>query len=166
MADNMSDASSDEISSRLANDCLNNLKCLLIDNSYYKYIRIDENGKLKWKDDYEALKDFVKKTLKLNGRWSAPSGHLKLFQEATGSIAIRFYTNSTSLLIQGEQGEVYTKLLIQKLKNNNGNGEPNGVVAENSSCTPVNSEELLNAYEVSISEQSPEIFTCDEGILI
>ena len=31
------------------------------------------------KDDYEALKDFVTKTLKLNGRWSAPNSHLKLF---------------------------------------------------------------------------------------
>ena len=166
MAVNMSDVNSDEVSSCLANDCLNNLKCLLIDNSYYKYIRIDENGKLKCKDDHKALKDFVKKTLKLNGRWSAPSGHLKLFQEATGSIAIRFYTSSTSLLIQGEQGEVYTKLLIQKLRKNDGNGGPNGVVAEDGSCTPVNFEELLNACGVSVCEQSPEISTCDEGILI
>ena len=76
MAESMSDAST----SYSTKDCLSNLKTLQIDSNYSKCIIIDQNGKLKWKN-YEALKDFTKKTLKLNRTWASPGVNLKLFNE-------------------------------------------------------------------------------------
>ena len=107
----MSDASTDVSTCYSTNDCLSNLKTLQIDDCNGKDIIIDENRKLKWKESYEALKVYVNKTLKLNGKWSSPGGNLKLFNETTGSIIIRYYTNSASLLIQGEKGESFTNIL-------------------------------------------------------
>jgi hypothetical protein len=66
MAVNMSDVSTDVSTCYSTNDCLSNLKTLQIDDSNGKDIIIDENIKLKWKENYEALKHFAKKTLKLN----------------------------------------------------------------------------------------------------
>ena len=72
MAVNMSDASTDVSTCYSTNHCQSNLKTLQIDDSNGKDIIIDENRKLKWKESYEALKVYVKKTLKLNGKWSSP----------------------------------------------------------------------------------------------
>jgi hypothetical protein len=74
-----------------------------------------ENGKLKWNGSFEGLKDFVETTLGLKGKWSSPGGHLKLFREASESIVIRHYTNSASILVQGQNGEIFTKILMEKL---------------------------------------------------
>jgi hypothetical protein len=63
------------------------------------------NGKLKWNEDFESLKYFIKTTLNLTGKWSSPGGHLKLFDEDSGRLIVRFYTNSTSLLFQGDEGK-------------------------------------------------------------
>ncbi|CAB3982808.1 Hypothetical predicted protein [Paramuricea clavata] len=164
MAVNMSDASTDVSTCYSTNDCLSNLKTLQIDYSNGKDIIIDENKKLKWKESYEALKVFVKKTLKLNGKWSSPGGNLKLFNETTGSIILRYYTNSASLLIQGEKGESFTNILIKKLSTMHPNSGTN-IIADDNSCEPEKSEESQNMYDVSISEQSQDIFTFDQRIL-
>jgi hypothetical protein len=164
MAVNMSDASTDVSTFYSTNHCLSNLKTLQIDDGNGKDIIIDENRKLKWKKSYEALKVYVKKTLKLNGKWSSPGGNLKLFNETTESIMIRYYTNSASLLIQREKGELFTNILIKMLSTMHPNSETN-IIADDNSCEPEKSEESQNVYDVSISEQSQDIFTFDEGIL-
>lgn len=74
----MSDVSSYVNTGDWTTDCLSNLKSLQIQiDSIGKSIVIDDNGKLKWTEDYEALKNFVKKALKLDGKWSS-RGPLKL----------------------------------------------------------------------------------------
>ena len=164
MADNMSDVSSHLNTSYSTMDCLSNLKTLQIDHNYNKCVTIDGDGKLKWKENYEALKDFVKKILKLNGKWSSPGGHLKLFSEAQDSIIIRYYTNSTSLLFQGEKGESFANILIQKLSTMHSNTEVE-VMAENFPCESEKAEELQMMCDVTISDQPQGTSTFCQGIL-
>ena len=55
-----------------------------------------KKGKLKWSDDYESLHSFIESTFKLKGKWPSPGEHLKSFKNASESVIIRYYTNSTS----------------------------------------------------------------------
>ncbi|CAB4009148.1 Hypothetical predicted protein [Paramuricea clavata] len=64
----------------------------------------------------------------------------------------------------GEKGESFTNILIKKLSTMHPNSETN-IIAEDNSCEPEKSEESQNVYDVSISEQSQDIFAFDEGIL-
>ena len=77
-----------------------------------------EKGKLKWTDDFESLQHFIKSTLKLEGNWSATGGHLKLFNEESDSIIIRYYTNTTWILFQGDEGKKFMNILAKKITSN------------------------------------------------
>ncbi|CAB3980029.1 Hypothetical predicted protein [Paramuricea clavata] len=46
------------------------------------------NGKLKWNEDFESLKYFIKTTLNLTGKWSSLGGHLKPFDEDSGRLIV------------------------------------------------------------------------------
>ncbi len=68
---------------------------------------------------FESLQRFIKSTLKLEGNWLAPGGHLKLFNEKSDSIIIiRYYTNTTSLLFQGDEGKKFMNILAKKITSN------------------------------------------------
>ncbi|CAB4045292.1 Hypothetical predicted protein, partial [Paramuricea clavata] len=49
------------------------------------------------------LQSFIESTFKLKGKWSSPGGHLKSFKNASESVIIRYYRNSTSLSFQGDE---------------------------------------------------------------
>ena len=74
------------------------------------------NGKFKWIDGLEFLKLFVETNLKLTGKWSSPSGHLRLFNEASNQVVIRYYTNTLSFLFQGDKGDELENGLADKIK--------------------------------------------------
>ena len=67
---------------------------------------------------FESLKNFVETSLQLKGQWSSPGGHLKLFKETSGSAIIRYYTNSASILIQGDEGKKLENILLEKTARN------------------------------------------------
>jgi hypothetical protein len=75
-------------------------------------------GKLKWNDSFESLLLFVEATLKIEGKWSSPGGHLKVFSEAENKVVIRHYTNTSSLIIQGDKGKELMDGLVDKLESN------------------------------------------------
>ena len=77
-----------------------------------------DKGKLKCSNDFQSLQHFVESTFKLKGTWSSPSGHLKLFNEDAENIIIRYYTNTTSLLLPGDEGKKYMNILAKKITDN------------------------------------------------
>ena len=112
------------------------------------------SGKLKWNDDFESLKYFIKTTLKLTGKWSSPGGHLKLCEEDSGSLNVRFYTNSASLLFQGNEGKILNNILIEKSA---GKRESDQVINEsnnNNNCALLN--ETLLCKSISSSSFSTD----------
>ena len=113
---NMADESSLAVailnSSTSVQDCLTSLSSMQISDKAITFA----NGKFKWIDSFESLKLFVETTLKLTGKWSSPSGHLKLFNEASDEVVIRYYTNTSSLLFQGDKGDELGNGLADKIK--------------------------------------------------
>ena len=69
-------------------------------------------------NDFQSLQRFVESTFKLKGTWSSPSGHLKLFNEDAENIIIRYYTNTTSLLLPGDEGKKFMNILAKKITGN------------------------------------------------
>ena len=46
-------------------------------------------------------------------------GYLKLFEQTSGSaVTIRYYTNTTSILIQGDEGKKLENILLEKSASN------------------------------------------------
>ena len=76
IADNSSHAVAILNSSTSVQDCLTSLSSMQISDKPITFA----NGKFKWIDSFESLKLFVEITLKLTGKWSSPSGHLKFVQ--------------------------------------------------------------------------------------
>lgn len=83
----------------------------------------EKKGKLKWMKSLESLQHLVATSLQLKGHWSAPSGHLKLFKETSGSITIRYYSNTTSIIFQEDQGKKLENILLEKIASNQRSSE-------------------------------------------
>ena len=101
---------SDESLCNSINDTLGKLKAILLNDIP---ITVD-NKKLKWSGSLESLKIFVNTTLNMKGKWSSPSGYLKLFNEASKGIVIRCYSDTASLLFQEPEGKQIGDVLIDK----------------------------------------------------
>ena len=56
--------------------------------------------------------------MKIEGKWSSPGGHLKVFSEAKNKVVIRYYTNTSSLIIQRDKGKELMDGLVDKLVSN------------------------------------------------
>ena len=119
MADSTCSATAEENVNILSDDRLNNIKKLQFDDKLF----IVKKGKLKWMKSLESLQNFVATSLQLKGHWSAPSGHLKLFKETSGSITIRFYSNTTSIIFQEDQGKKLKNILLEKIASNQRSSE-------------------------------------------
>lgn len=77
-----------------------------------------EKGKLKWMKSLESLKQFVATSLKLKRQWSSSSEHLKLFKDMSENVTIRYYTNTASTIIQGDEGKKLENILLEKMASN------------------------------------------------
>ena len=119
MADSTCSATAEENVNILSDDRLNNIKKLPFDDKSF----IVEKGKLEWMKSLESLQNFVATSLQLKGHWSAPSGHLKLFKETSGSITIRYYSNTTSIIFQEDQGKKLENILLEKIASNQRSSE-------------------------------------------
>jgi hypothetical protein len=114
MADDMSCTVAIENSSISVEDCLSSLSSMQINDKPITLVK----GKLKWNGSFESLLLFVEATLKIEGKWSSPGGHLKVFSEAKNKVVIRYYTNTSSLIIQGDKGKELMDGLVDKLESN------------------------------------------------
>ena len=91
----------------------------------------------------------------MEGKWSSPGGHLKLFSEAFEGIVIRFYTDTTSLLFQGPEGKQFGDVLIDKLAsryiNSDETSDLESLQSAMTNVTEIQSKDLDN---ISISVES------------
>ena len=101
------------------NDTLDKLKAMQFNDIP---ITVDYK-KLKWCGSLESLKIFVNTTLNMKGKWSSPGGYLKLFNETSKGIVIRYYSDTASLLFQEPEGKQIGDVLIDKLTNKCENSE-------------------------------------------
>ena len=118
------------------------------------------NGKLKWNEDFESLKYFIKTILNLTGKWSSLGGNLKLFDEDSGRLIVRFYTNSASLLFQGDEGNTLNNILIEKIVgklesvqdiiNESGNNNICASLEETLLCKSISSSNLSTDFASSL----------------
>jgi hypothetical protein len=126
-----------------------------------KIITVVINGKLKWNEDFESLKYFIKTILNLTGKWSSPGGNLKLFDEDSGRLIVRFYTNSASLLFQGDEGNTLNNILIEKIVgiklesvqdiiNESGNNNICASLEETLLCKSISSSNLSTDFASSL----------------
>ena len=63
-----------------------------------------DDKKLKWYGDVKGLN--------MKGKWLSPGGFLRLFNEGSEGIVIRFYSDTASLLFQGPDGKQICDVLI------------------------------------------------------
>ena len=131
------------------------------------------NGKLKWNEDFESLKYFIKTTLNLTGKWSSPGGHLKLSDEDSGRLIVRFYTNSASLLFQGDEGKTLNNILIEKIVgklesvqdiiNESGNNNICASLEETLLCKSISTSNLSTDFASSLPYDDTE-YPCSSTI--
>ncbi|CAB3985758.1 Hypothetical predicted protein [Paramuricea clavata] len=150
MADNMSNCAAEENVNISSDDFLNNLAKLQLDNKSITF----EKGKLKWMRSFDCLKNFVETSLQLKGQWSSPGGHLKLFKETSGSAIIRYYTNSASILIQGDEGKKLENILLEKTAKNQRLSEDSVFANKDESIEDVSTNDLNSTITLQITTDS------------
>ncbi len=147
MAD-MSNSVAEENVNMSSEVLLNNLVKLQIDS---KSITVDK-GKLKWMKSFESLKKFVETSLQLKGQWTSPGGYLKLFEQTSGSaITIRYYTNTASILIQGDEGKKLENILLEKTASNQRLSEDRFAANNDESIEEDSSSDLNRSITVQIT---------------
>ncbi|CAB4013704.1 Hypothetical predicted protein [Paramuricea clavata] len=118
-----------------------------------------EKGKLKWLNNFEDLKLFVKTTLQIEGTWSSPGGYLKAFSEDPESVLIRYYTDTKSLLFQGDRGKKIKNFLIGKIASiSQPGGDKHSSRSSEQNSTSIHDDSivLVNSPSQTLSERHDE----------
>ena len=121
------------------------LKLISSDPNIGLYLCYDEK-QIKWVNDLNSLKDFVKNVVKSSGKWSSPGGQSRKFTSSTFDIIMTwYYAKQKTLLFQGKDGnelrETIIKACMAKSTTNNQNqliGMGDNIVCINSFITPIN----------------------------
>jgi hypothetical protein len=101
---------------------------------------------------FESLKKFVETSLQLKGQWTSPGGYLKLFEQTSGSaIIIRYYTNTASILIQGDEGKKLENILLEKTASNQRLSEDRFAANNDESIEEDSSSDLNRSITVQIT---------------
>lgn len=71
---------------------------------------------LKWTNDFNELKKFVREFIGLKGRWSAPGGGPKQFRCPIEDVSLTWYhEKQQTLIFQGKNGELLKTILVRKV---------------------------------------------------
>ena len=110
------------------------------------YLTVTEKGKFKWNGLFEDLKTFMDELTGKETKWSTPSGHCKLLE--LDEVAVRWYSNSNSLTINGKLSEdIKTQLRIAaKLTQ-----------ADSEVINNVDKEAVCNGEQVSTNPSTKEL---------
>jgi hypothetical protein len=88
-----------------------------LDSTLPNHVKKTAKGKLKWSGDFESLQAFIKKSLgDFNGKWMSPRGGCKELKHP--SIILRWYVESQSLILDGEQADVVKDKLFSSAQQN------------------------------------------------
>ncbi|CAB4002454.1 Hypothetical predicted protein, partial [Paramuricea clavata] len=118
-----------------------------------------EKGKHKWLNNFEDLKLFVETTLQIEGTWSSPGGYLKAFSEDPESVLIRYYTDTKSLLFQGDRGKKIKNFLIGKIASiSQPSGDKHSSRSSEQNSTSIHDDSivLVNSPSQTLSERHDE----------
>ncbi|CAB4034407.1 Hypothetical predicted protein, partial [Paramuricea clavata] len=107
----------------------------------------------------EDLKLFVETTLQIEGTWSSPGGYLKAFSEDPESVLIRYYTDTKSLLFQGDRGKKIKNFLIGKIASiSQPGGDKHSSRSSEQNSTSIHDDSivLVNSPSQTLSERHDE----------
>ena len=77
----------------------------------------------------------------------APSDHLKLFNEASNEVVIRYYTNTLSLLFQGDKGDELGNGLADKIKSFSQPAKSGNLLLDCSNSTSIAEGSIVSGLE-------------------
>jgi hypothetical protein len=72
-------------------------------------LSMTDKGKYKWSGSFEELKKLLNQELGYETNWSSPGGDAKKFQNE--KLTIRWYADSSSLIIKGDDSSVLKEKL-------------------------------------------------------
>ena len=74
---------------------------------------IHDGQRFKWISNWEKLKDFVKYSLKLNGKWTSPGGYSRKFICSNLDLTIKWYPGKqNSLILHGKSSNDLSNILL------------------------------------------------------
>ena len=97
---------------KLKNVGMNAIK-LLSNGSKFIY----DSNRIKWTDDLDSLKNYVKNVIGLTGAWKSPGEYAKQFKSSTFDFILNWYPGKqNSILVHGKHGELFKAVLLTVLK--------------------------------------------------
>ena len=113
----------------------------------YSCLKLSCKGKLKWIGDFENLQALINQELGLQTKWTTPSGGSKLFEN--DEVSIRWYTNTSTLMIKGKESENIKRKLSMRASNEADTNDDDEVTEDedNHGCQ----------FEASLDEDDPII---------
>ncbi|CAB4039046.1 Hypothetical predicted protein, partial [Paramuricea clavata] len=116
-------------------------------NGTSKYLVVNDKNKFKWIGPFEGLKNLMNELTGKETKWSFPGGYCKLLE--LNEVAVRWYSDSNSLTINGKSCDEFKTQLIHLNKQLQLESEDT-----NAACVSGNGEIPINLDEEAASNES------------
>ncbi|CAB3986133.1 Hypothetical predicted protein [Paramuricea clavata] len=116
-------------------------------NGTSKYLVVNDKNTFKWIGPFEGLKNLMNELTGKETKWSSPGGYCKLLE--LNEVAVRWYSDSNSLTINGKSCDEFKTQLIHLNKQLQLESEDT-----NAACVSGNGEIPINFDEEAVSNES------------
>ena len=116
--------------------------------------------RLKWEGNFNGLKNYIKESLGLEGKWTSPDGNAKKFKATNKAITITWYSRKQyTLIFQGKDGDDLKCELINKIETE--------LAAESTHESLLTSSEILKNSALSTATAAdPVAFNQSPSVLL